>query len=81
MRMDSRNSATLNGVAKNPKSEAPMQVREFLSKVGQRGGTAAARKMTKAQRAARAKAAAAASAKVRSKKAAVRRRNAKKQKK
>lgn len=46
---------------------------EFFKKTGGIGGKIAAKKMTKAQRVARAKKAAAASAKVRSKKAAAER--------
>jgi hypothetical protein len=54
-----------------------MEVREFLAKIGSKGGKiggkAAAENMTKAQRSARAKKAAAASAKVRSAKARAKR--------
>ena len=53
-----------------------MEVREFLAKIGKKGGLiggkVAAKNMTKAQRSARAKKAAAASAKVRSAKARAR---------
>ncbi|HUA85431.1 MAG TPA: hypothetical protein VMB85_16325 [Bryobacteraceae bacterium] len=51
-----------------------MEIREWLRKQGKKGGTIAAKRMTKAQRTARAKKAAAASAKVRSAKAKARRR-------
>jgi len=58
-----------------------MEVREFLSKIGAKGGKiggkAAAENMTKAERTARAKKAAAASARVRTKKARERRKAAK----
>lgn len=50
-----------------------MEVLEFLRKQASKGGKTAARRMTKAQRVARAKKAAAASAKVRSAKAKAKR--------
>lgn len=55
-----------------------MEVLEFLKRQAAKGGKAAARRMTKAERIARAKKAAAASAKVRSAKARAKRRAAKK---
>jgi hypothetical protein len=47
----------------------PMEVREFMKRLGEKGGKARAEKLTKARRRAIAKKAAAASAKVRSAKA------------
>jgi hypothetical protein len=51
-----------------------MEMEQFFRETGRQGGVAAAKSMTKAERIARAKKGAAASAKVRSKKAAERRR-------
>ena len=53
-------------------------IRNVMQKMGSKGGKLAAKNMTKAERTARAQKAAAASAKVRSKKAAVKRKAAKK---
>ena len=65
----------------NRKGLVPAEVLEFLRKQAAKGGKIAAKRMTKAERTARAKTAAAASAKVRSKKAAATKKAAKKSKK
>ena len=64
----------------NRKRLVPAEVLEFLRKQAARGGKIAAKRMTKAERTARAKTAAAASAAVRSKNAAAKRKAAKRAK-
>ena len=60
-------------MAKRRKFGSMTEMIEFFQETGRKGGKVAAKKMTKAQRVARAKKAAAASANVRSKKARTKR--------
>lgn len=68
----------MNGfMTRNPETDLPMEFRQYLSKIGKKGGSKGGKKaaanMTPGARKERAKKAAAASAKVRSEKARLRR--------